>query len=133
SACSADLFDALIEKQRLTTIAEPYCENQANFSDQVIAAPLKRPPHGEHARSFEHSRSDGSRLLIRRGLAALDRAEKLGGALGPYALRLFCDSQSCGRASARHSGSESQLLGELEVSHVCVRAGDLTRGWLAVV
>ena len=31
SGCSADLFDALIEKQRLTTIAEPYCESRARL------------------------------------------------------------------------------------------------------
>ncbi|MBO9649940.1 MAG: RNA polymerase sigma factor [Variovorax sp.] len=36
---------------------------------------------------LEQNRSRWDQLLIRRGLAALARAEKLGGALGPYALQ----------------------------------------------
>jgi predicted RNA polymerase sigma factor len=36
---------------------------------------------------FEQDRARWDRLLIRRGLAALGRAEALGGALGPYALQ----------------------------------------------
>lgn len=36
---------------------------------------------------LEQDRSRWDRLLIRRGLAALARAEELGGALGPYALQ----------------------------------------------
>jgi RNA polymerase sigma factor (sigma-70 family) len=36
---------------------------------------------------MEQDRARWDRLLIRRGLVALERAEKLGGALGPYALQ----------------------------------------------
>jgi predicted RNA polymerase sigma factor len=36
---------------------------------------------------LEQDRSRWDQILIRRGLAALNRAEKLGGALGPYALQ----------------------------------------------
>jgi len=36
---------------------------------------------------MDQDRARWDRLLIRRGLAALDRAESLGGALGPYALQ----------------------------------------------
>jgi predicted RNA polymerase sigma factor len=36
---------------------------------------------------LEQDRSRWDRLLIRRGLAALERAEALGGAAGPYALQ----------------------------------------------
>jgi len=36
---------------------------------------------------LDQNRALWDQLLIRRGLAALDRAEKLGGALGPYALQ----------------------------------------------
>ena len=36
---------------------------------------------------LEQDRGRWDRLLIRRGLAALERAERLGGALGPYALQ----------------------------------------------
>ncbi|MGC1998846.1 MAG: hypothetical protein WA658_03255, partial [Candidatus Acidiferrales bacterium] len=36
---------------------------------------------------FDQNRARWDQLLIRRGLAALERAEKLGGLLGPYALQ----------------------------------------------
>jgi RNA polymerase sigma-70 factor, ECF subfamily len=44
-------------------------------------------PSGEPVLLLEQDRSRWDRVLIRRGLAALARAEKLGGALGPYALQ----------------------------------------------
>jgi predicted RNA polymerase sigma factor len=44
-------------------------------------------PAGQPIVLFEQNRALWDQLLIRRGLAALDRAEKLGGALGPYALQ----------------------------------------------
>lgn len=44
-------------------------------------------PHGEPILLLDQDRSRWDRLLIRRGLAALARAEGLGGALGPYALQ----------------------------------------------
>jgi predicted RNA polymerase sigma factor len=43
--------------------------------------------HGEPILLLEQDRALWDRLLIRRGLAALERAGKLGGALGPYALQ----------------------------------------------
>jgi RNA polymerase sigma factor (sigma-70 family) len=42
---------------------------------------------GEPILLLEQNRARWDHLLIRRGLAALARAEKLGGALGPYALQ----------------------------------------------
>jgi RNA polymerase sigma-70 factor (ECF subfamily) len=42
---------------------------------------------GEPILLFDQNRSHWDQLLIRRGLAALARAEKLGGANGPYALQ----------------------------------------------
>ncbi len=42
---------------------------------------------GEPILLLEQNRAQWDRLLIRRGLAALDHAEKLGGARGPYALQ----------------------------------------------
>ena len=42
---------------------------------------------GEPILLLDQNRSDWDRLLIRRGLAALDRAERLGGMQGPYALQ----------------------------------------------
>jgi RNA polymerase sigma factor (sigma-70 family) len=42
---------------------------------------------GEPILLLEQNRAQWDQLLIRRGLAALDHAEKLGGAFGPYALQ----------------------------------------------
>jgi RNA polymerase sigma-70 factor (ECF subfamily) len=44
-------------------------------------------PSGEPILLFDQNRAHWDRLLIRRGLAALDRANSLGGARGPYALQ----------------------------------------------
>ncbi|HEX3159447.1 MAG TPA: RNA polymerase sigma factor [Gemmatimonadaceae bacterium] len=44
-------------------------------------------PQGEPVQLFDQDRARWDQLLIRRGLAALERAEALGGALGPYALQ----------------------------------------------
>jgi predicted RNA polymerase sigma factor len=44
-------------------------------------------PQGEPILLSEQNRARWDQLLIRRGLAALDRATKLGGARGPYALQ----------------------------------------------
>ncbi|HEU4829954.1 MAG TPA: RNA polymerase sigma factor [Gemmatimonadales bacterium] len=44
-------------------------------------------PGGEPVLLLDQDRSRWDRILIRRGLAALARAEALGGALGPYALQ----------------------------------------------
>jgi RNA polymerase sigma factor (sigma-70 family) len=44
-------------------------------------------PSGEPILLLDQDRARWDRLLIRRGLAALERAEGLGGAMGPYALQ----------------------------------------------
>ena len=44
-------------------------------------------PSGEPILLLDQDRARWDQLLIRRGLAALERAERLGGALGPYALQ----------------------------------------------
>jgi predicted RNA polymerase sigma factor len=44
-------------------------------------------PTGEPILLLEQDRGRWDQLLLRRGLAALQRAEELGGALGPYALQ----------------------------------------------
>jgi RNA polymerase sigma-70 factor (ECF subfamily) len=44
-------------------------------------------PSGEPIVLFDQNRGLWDQLLIRRGLTALERAEKLGGARGPYALQ----------------------------------------------
>jgi len=54
---------------------------------QASRARARIGPSGEIVPLFEQNRARWDQLLIRRGLAALDRAETLGGALGPYALQ----------------------------------------------
>jgi RNA polymerase sigma factor (sigma-70 family) len=44
-------------------------------------------PSGEPVLLLDQDRARWDHLLVRRGLAALERAESLGGALGPYALQ----------------------------------------------
>jgi predicted RNA polymerase sigma factor len=44
-------------------------------------------PHGEPVRLADQDRTRWDRLLVRRGLAGLERAEALSGALGPYTLQ----------------------------------------------
>jgi RNA polymerase sigma-70 factor, ECF subfamily len=44
-------------------------------------------PSGEPVLLLDQDRARWDQLLIRRGLAALERAEALGGAMGPYALQ----------------------------------------------
>jgi RNA polymerase sigma-70 factor (ECF subfamily) len=54
---------------------------------QASRAAARVGPGGEPVLLLEQNRARWDRLLIRRGLAALDRAESLGGAAGPYALQ----------------------------------------------
>ena len=54
---------------------------------QASRAGARIGPSGEPILLLDQDRSRWDQLLIRRGLAALDRAETLGGARGPYALQ----------------------------------------------
>jgi len=54
---------------------------------QASRTPARTGPQGEPILLLEQNRSRWDRLLIGRGLAALERAEALGGARGPYALQ----------------------------------------------
>jgi RNA polymerase sigma-70 factor (ECF subfamily) len=54
---------------------------------QASRAAARTRPNGEPILLLDQNRARWDRLLIGRGLAALDRAEKLGGAGGPYALQ----------------------------------------------
>ncbi len=54
---------------------------------QASRSAARTHPNGEPVLLLEQDRNRWDRLLIRRGLAALGRAESLGGALGPYALQ----------------------------------------------
>jgi len=54
---------------------------------QASRSKARLGPSGEPVLLLEQDRTRWDHLLIHRGLAALERAEKLGGALGPYALQ----------------------------------------------
>jgi RNA polymerase sigma factor (sigma-70 family) len=54
---------------------------------QASRAKARTGPSGEPILLLEQNRAKWDHILIRRGLAALARAEALGGALGPYALQ----------------------------------------------
>jgi RNA polymerase sigma factor (sigma-70 family) len=54
---------------------------------QASRARARTGPSGEPVLLLEQNRARWDHLLIRRGLAGLERAESLGGALGPYALQ----------------------------------------------
>ena len=54
---------------------------------QASRSGARTGPSGEPVLLLDQDRSRWDRLLVRRGLAALDRAERLGGRRGPYALQ----------------------------------------------
>jgi RNA polymerase sigma factor (sigma-70 family) len=54
---------------------------------QASRSRARTKPNGEPILLMDQDRSRWDRLLIRRGLAALERAERLGGTQGPYALQ----------------------------------------------
>lgn len=54
---------------------------------QASRAPARVDAEGEPVLLLDQNRARWDPLLIRRGLAALERAERLGGAHGPYALQ----------------------------------------------
>jgi RNA polymerase sigma factor (sigma-70 family) len=54
---------------------------------QASRSKARISPTGEPILLLDQNRGLWDQLLIRRGLAALERAEKLGGATGPYALQ----------------------------------------------
>jgi RNA polymerase sigma-70 factor, ECF subfamily len=54
---------------------------------QASRSAARTGPLGEPILLLDQNRGMWDQLLIRRGLAALERAEKLGGARGPYALQ----------------------------------------------
>ncbi len=70
-------------------------------------------PSGEPILLLDQDRARWDHVLVRRGLAALERAEVLGGALGPYALQAAiaaCHARA--RTAWRVTASEDQPDGE---------------------
>ena len=54
---------------------------------QASRSPARVGPEGEPILLLDQDRRRWDQLQVRRGLTALERAERLGGALGPYALQ----------------------------------------------
>ena len=68
--------------------AEPEVQGlQALMEIQASRLRARIGPSGQPILLLDQDRSRWDRLLIHRGLAALERAERLAGALGPYALQ----------------------------------------------
>jgi RNA polymerase sigma factor (sigma-70 family) len=68
-------------------------------------------PSGEPVLLLEQDRSRWDRLLIRRGLAALERAEQLGGGLGSYALQAA--TAACHAQAARPEDTDWERIAAL--------------------
>jgi RNA polymerase sigma factor (sigma-70 family) len=82
--------DALRLGRILATLVprEPEVHGLASLMEiQASRLGARRGPSGEPVLLLDQNRARWDRLLIHRGLAALERAEALGGALGPYALQ----------------------------------------------
>jgi len=82
--------DALRLARMLAELApqEPEVHGLAALLEiQASRSAARAGPDGEPVLLLEQDRSRWDRLLIRRGLQALASAERLGGALGPYALQ----------------------------------------------
>jgi RNA polymerase sigma factor (sigma-70 family) len=68
--------------------AEPEVHGLAALMEiQASRSRARLGPSGEPILLLDQNRGRWDRLLVHRGLAALERAEQLGGALGPYALQ----------------------------------------------
>ena len=68
-------------------------------------------PSGEPIVLMDQNRSLWDQLLIRRGLASLERAEKLGGARGPYALQ--ASIAACHARAVRPEETDWRRIAEL--------------------
>jgi predicted RNA polymerase sigma factor len=65
-------------------------------------------PSGEPILLLDQNRAKWDQLLIHRGLTALERAESLGGAMGPYALQgaiAACHARARGHGLGTHCGA----------------------------
>jgi RNA polymerase sigma factor (sigma-70 family) len=74
-------------------------------------------PKGEPILLLDQDRGRWDQLLIRRGLAALQRAEELGGALGPYALQ----------AAIAACHARARTAGETDWKRIAALYDDLAR------
>jgi predicted RNA polymerase sigma factor len=90
---------------------------------QASRAHARVGPSGEPVLLLDQDRGRWDQLLIRRGLAALERAEALGGALGRYALQAAiaaCHARARTPAETdwERIAALYQALGQMAPSHV---------------
>jgi RNA polymerase sigma factor (sigma-70 family) len=85
------LCDAALHLGRMLAVVaprEPEVHGLAALMEiQASRLGARRGPTGEPILLFDQDRGRWDQVLIRRGLLALQRAERLGGTLGPYALQ----------------------------------------------
>jgi RNA polymerase sigma factor (sigma-70 family) len=84
---------------------------------QASRLPARVGPSGEPIVLLDQNRALWDQLLIRRGLAALERAEKLGGARGPYALQ----------AAIAACHARARTAAETDWPRIAVLYGELAR------
>jgi RNA polymerase sigma factor (sigma-70 family) len=78
---------------------------------QASRSAARLGPSGEPILLLEQNRARWDQILIRRGLAALERAEALGGAQGPYALQAaIAASHARARTAAETDWARSAAL-----------------------
>ncbi len=82
---------------------------------QASRSRARSGPSGEPVLLLEQDRSQWDQLLIRRGLAALERARKFGGASGPYALQ----------AAIAACHARARTAGETDWPRIAALYGDL--------
>lgn len=87
--------------------AEPEVHGLVSLMElQASRLNARTGPAGEPILLLDQDRSRWDHLLIRRGLAALERAERLGGALGPYALQAAIAACHARARAAAHTDWE---------------------------
>jgi RNA polymerase sigma factor (sigma-70 family) len=85
---------------------------------QASRAKARVGPSGEPVLLLDQNRARWDRLLIRRGLAALERAERLGGGSGPYALQ--ASIAACHARAATPEQTDWRRIAELYAALVRV-------------
>ena len=87
-------------------------------------------PVGRAVLLLDQDRARWDQLLIRRGLAALERAEALGGALGPYALQAAIAACHARARTAEETdwARIAALYDALAPAHAVARRGAEPRG-----
>src|SRR4029450_9990276 len=108
---------------------------------QASRARARTGPAGEPVLLLDQDRSRWDYVLIGRGLAALDRAAKVDGAFGPYALQAAIaacharartpDATDWGRIAALHGALSQTAPAAIAACHARARTPDAT-DWVRI-